>query len=89
MYVFIIFKVLSYSIREYQMANSRSRLPEGQDSVQGDNNNHLLESTLARMANYFERQEGRLDRGERIATDIPNDVILERFQKFRPPRFSG
>ena len=71
------------------MADSRSRSPEGQDSVQGDNNNHLLESTLARMANYFERQEGMLDRGERIVTDIPDDVALERFQKFRPPRFSG
>ena len=46
------------------MAGSSQESPEGQDNVQ-DENNHLLESTLARMANYFETQEDRIERGEK------------------------
>ena len=70
------------------MAESPFGTPEGENSVQGGTN-HLLESTLARMASYFERQEGKVDRGERILAEVPNDVALERFHKFRPPRFNG
>ena len=40
------------------MSEASGEPSEGQDSVHGGNN-HLLESTLARMANYFERQEER------------------------------
>ena len=65
-----------------------------QESNQGANNDHDLESTLARMANYFERQEERQNRngrnGGRVTpTEVSDDVALERFQKFKPPRFSG
>ena len=70
------------------MAESEGEHNEGQDSIHGGNN-HQLESTLAKMANYFERQEGRFDRGDRMMTEVPDDVALERFQKFKPPRFSG
>ena len=63
------------------MAESPFGIPKGENSVQCGNN-HLLESTLAKMASYFERQEGRLDRGERFLTEVPNDVALERFRKF-------
>ena len=51
-------------------------------------NNYVLESMLARMASYLERQEGRKNRGERATAEAPNDVALERFHKFRPPRFN-
>ena len=64
------------------------QLAEGQDSVHGENN-HLLESTLVRMANYFECQKIRVERDEQATTDVPNDVALERFQKFLPPKFNG
>ena len=70
------------------MAESPVNSTEGENSVQGENN-HVLESTLARMTNYFERQEGGFDRGERFPEEVPNDVALERFHKFRPPRFNG
>ena len=69
------------------MAESRDETIEGQGSRQGENNNHQIKSTLARMADYFERQKGRLGQGDRTATEVSNDVALERFQKFRPSRF--
>ena len=40
------------------MSEASGERSEGQDSVQGGNN-HLLESTSARIANYFERKEER------------------------------
>ena len=70
------------------MAESPVNSTEGENSVQGENN-HLLDSTLARMASYLERQEGRRNRRERATAEVPNDIALERFQKFRPPRFNG
>ena len=70
------------------MAESLVNSTEGENSVQGENN-HLLDSTLARMASYLERQEGRRNREERATAKVPNDIALERFQKFRPPRFNG
>ena len=70
------------------MAKSGDEHNEGHDNIY-DGNNHQLELTLAKMANYFERQEERFDRGDRIMTEVPEDVALERFQKFRPPKFNG
>ena len=75
------------------MSEASGEQSEGQDSVHGGNN-HLLESNLARMANYFERQEERQNEGRgnenRVNTTmVPEDVTLERFQKFKPPRFNG
>ena len=76
------------------MSEASGERADEQESNQGAYNNHDLESTLARMANYFERQEERQNgngrNGERvIPTEVPDDVALERFQKFKPPRFSG
>ena len=70
------------------MADIPHGASEGDDSVHGGNN-HQLESTLARMASYFERQEGRVNDRGRDSMEVSNDVALERFHKFRSSRFSG
>ena len=41
------------------------------------------------MASYLESQEGRRNRRKRVNAEVPNDVALERFHKFRPSRFNG
>ena len=41
------------------------------------------------MASYFERQEDRVNDRGWYSMEVPNDVTLERFHKFRPPKFSG
>ena len=72
------------------MAESRGETVEGQGSSQGgNNNNHQMESTLARMADFLERQENRRNESDHTSSEVPNDVALERFQKFRPPKFNG
>ena len=48
-----------------------------------------MESTLARMADYLERQENRRNESDHTSSEVPNGVALERFQKFRPPKFNG
>ena len=70
------------------MADMPHGASEGEDSVHGENN-HQLQSTLTRMASYFERQEGRINDRGRDSMEVSNDVALERFHKFRPPKFSG
>ena len=75
------------------MSEANGERADKQESNQVANNNHDLESTLARMANYFEWQEerhnGNSRNGGRVApTDVLDDVALEQFQKFKPPRFS-
>ena len=69
------------------MADSQYGSPEGQDSIHRGNNK-LLESTLARMASYFERQENMTNGGEQSTTEVLEDVALKRFQKFYPLRFN-
>ena len=72
------------------MAESRGETVEGQGSSQGgNNNNHQMEFTLARMADYLERQENKRNESDHTSSDVPDDVALERFQKFRPPKFNG
>ena len=76
------------------MSEASGEMNEGQESTRGANENHDLESTLARMVNFFERQDGRQNGnggngGRTVPTEVPDDVALERFQKFKPPRFSG
>ena len=76
------------------MSEASGDMNEGQESTREANNNHDLESTLVRMVNYFERQEGWQNGnggngGRTVPTEVPDDVALERFQKFKPPRFSG
>ena len=55
----------------------------------GDNNNPQLKSTMARMVDYFERQKSRKNLNAQIIFEVPNDIALERFQKFRPLKFNG
>ena len=76
------------------MSEASGKKVDEQESNQGAYNNHDLESTLARLANYFERQEERQNGngrngGKVTLTEVPDDIALERFQKFKPPRFSG
>ena len=78
------------------MSETSGERMDEQGSNQGEYHNYDLESTMARMASYFERQErqngngGNGGNGGRFTpTEVPDDVALERFQKFKPPRFSG
>ena len=43
-----------------------------------------MATALAQIAEYFKRQENRSE-----ALETANDVALERFQKFKPPKFNG
>ena len=62
------------------MAESRDETIEGLDNRQrGNNNNHQLESTLARMTDYFERQKNRRNESDHTLSDVPDDLALERF----------
>ena len=62
------------------MAESWDETVEGKGSRQGGNhNNNQLQSMLARMADYFERQENRRDGGDRTLAEVPDDVALEKF----------
>ena len=47
------------------MTDPRNELIEGQGSAQGGNNNHQLETTLARMADFFEKQGNKESESER------------------------
>ena len=40
-------------------------------------------TVLAQMVEYFKRQENRAE-----VLEIANDIVLQRFQKFNPPKFS-
>ena len=57
---------------------------EGSGSNPNDNVNNPLVMTLTQIAEYFKRQEARAE-----TLEISEDVALERFQKFGPPRFNG
>ena len=72
------------------MAELRDKIVEGQGSVLGRNNNsHQLESTLAKIVDYFERRENWKNESDRTTSHVPDNVALERFQKIRPPKFNG
>ena len=57
--------------------------------MQGENNNPLLESIFIGMAEYFGRPEIRERWNKQTTLDVPDDVELVRFQKFRPLAFNG
>ena len=61
---------------------------EGEGSAQG-NNNQQLDSTLTRMADFFDEQRNKWNGNDRSTSEVSDDVALERFQKFRPPIFNG
>ena len=71
------------------MASSGNANLEGESSAQGNNSNQLLDSTLVKMADFFDEQRTRRNGHDRNGPDAPDDVALERFLKFRPPTFSG
>ena len=68
----------------HRMSTSRNDNMEGESSAQG-NNNQQLDSTLARMADFFDEQRNNWNGNDRSTSE----VALERFQKFRPPIFNG
>ena len=70
------------------MSTSRNENMEGEGSAQC-NNNQQLDSTLARMADFFDEQRNKWNENERSTSEVPDDVALERFQKFWPPTFNG
>ena len=45
--------------------------------------------TLTKITEYFEKQETRIGRLEQPNLETADDVALERFQKFHPPKFDG
>ena len=60
----------------------------GEGSAQG-NNNQQLDSTLARMTDFFDEQRNKWNENDRKTLEVPDDVALERFKKIRPPIFNG
>ena len=70
------------------MSTSRNENMEGEGSTQG-NNNQQLDSTLVRMTDFFDEQRTKWNGNHRTMSKVPDDVALERFQKFRPPTFNG
>ena len=70
------------------MTTSHNDNMEGEGSAQGGNDQQL-NSTLARMADFFEDQQNKWNGNERTNTEVADDVALERFQKFKPPVFDG
>ena len=62
------------------MAESRDETVEEQGNKQGgNNNNHQIDSTLARMVDYFERQESRMGQSDRTTSKVPDGIVLDRF----------
>ena len=62
------------------MVDERDETVEGQGSTQGeDNRDQSLETTLARMVDFFERQGNMWNENERATTEVTDDVALERF----------
>ena len=68
------------------MATSHNDNMEGEKCSQGGNDQQL-NSTLARMADFFEDQRNKWNGNERTNNEVADDVALERFQKFKPPVF--
>ena len=71
------------------MTDLRNETVERQDDMQGGNNNPLLESIFVGMTECFGRPEIRERWNKQTMSDVPNDVVLVRFQKFRTPTFNG
>ena len=71
------------------MTDLRNEMVEGQGDMQGGNNNPLLESIFIGMTECFGRPEIRERWNKQTTLDVPDDVALVRFQKFRPLTFNG
>ena len=71
------------------MTDLRNETVGGQGDMQGGNNNPLLESIFVGMAECFGRPEIRERWNKQATLDVPDDVALVRFQKFRPLTFNG
>ena len=71
------------------MATLGNTSNEGEAS-NNNNNNPVLDLTIARMAEFFDDQINRWnERGERAGVEVTDDMALERFQKFNPPKYNG
>ena len=68
------------------MATQGNANNEGESS---NNNNQQLDSTLARMAKFFDEQRIRWNGGGRAGAKVTNDLASERFQKFNSPKYDG
>ena len=62
----------------------RNESREASRSNPADNVNAQLATALTQIAEYFKRQETRAE-----TLEIAEDIALECFQKFGPPRFNG
>ena len=62
---------------------------EGSRGDPVENVNAQLVTALTRMTEYFEKQDARIGRLEQPILETAEDVALERFQKFSPPKFDG
>ena len=64
----------------------------GNEGETSNNNNQLIDSAFARMAEFFVDQRNQwIDRGGRVegGAEVTHDKALERFQKFNPPKYNG
>ena len=68
------------------MATEGNANNEGESS---NNNNQQLDSTLAKMVEFFDEQRIRWNGGGRFGATVTDDMALERFQKFNPPTYGG
>ena len=66
------------------MEEHRNKSGEESGSSPTDNVNVQLATALIQITEYFKRQETQAE-----TLEISEDVALEHFQKFRPPRFNG
>ena len=44
-----------------------------------NNNNYQLESTLAKMANYCDVQDGRMNQSDQTTFNVYDNIALKRF----------
>ena len=70
------------------MATLGNTSNEGEAS-NNNNNNPVLDSTLAGMVEFFDDQRNRWnERGGIARVEVTDDMALERFQKFNPPKYN-
>ena len=78
------FTNLSGPLSCVQMEGQGREMGEGQGNNPTDSVNMQLVATLTQLVEFFKRQETRVE-----TIEIADDVALERFQKFGPPKFNG
>ena len=61
----------------------------GNNEGESSNNNQQLDSTLAKMAKFFEEQRNRWMGSRMMDAKVADDKALKRFQQFNPPTYDG